>query len=430
MSLSSGANHQRALKHAAQHVPASWLPGQGPTGPNLRWLLPLGPQATMAELRQSLAPALRAWAKRPKQATQMLTDLAKHELPEIALKVLRCMLHARLEINVFHCSAVMAACEKSGRWQLALSLLLQMPGLRVSPNEFSYNTAISACPWDLAMGLLSKMFDKHLRPDKVSYCAGIDTVRKGGQWQTALRILTKMHEMDVIPNDFSYNAAITSCESGRQWQLALRLLSSMPEMRVTPTVASYNAAMSACDKGGWWQYQGGQWQLALCIMCNMPQAKLMPNEISYTAAISACSSSRGQWLIALELLHTMRRSSEKASPNEERCYNAAISACEKSARWRFSLALLSMMLRNRITPTEVGCNSAMISCSRKALWPWTLILLKSMPGKFLAPNAVSYSAAAGACEKWACWQLAVGFLHAVEPSLGDDWETLAGLVSH
>ena len=51
-----------------------------------------------------------------------------------------------------------SACVKSGKYQLALSVLSSMPGMRVMPDEVSHNAAISACKkcarWQKALFLL------------------------------------------------------------------------------------------------------------------------------------------------------------------------------------------------------------------------------------------------------------------------------------
>ena len=49
------------------------------------------------------------------------------------------------ERNVITYSSLIAACEKAGRWQLALKLLEDMQRDHISPNTLTFNSLISAC---------------------------------------------------------------------------------------------------------------------------------------------------------------------------------------------------------------------------------------------------------------------------------------------
>ncbi|CAE8621630.1 unnamed protein product [Polarella glacialis] len=192
----------------------------------------------------------------------------------------------------------MSACEKGGRWQLALNLLSLMPEATVVPNEISFNAAVSAC-------------------------------EKGDQWQQALNLLSLMPDLRVVPSEITYNAAISACEKGGQWQLALDLLSLMPKARVVPDKITYSAAISACEKVG-------QWQRALFLLGSMPEARVSPDEINFSASISACGPGQ-QWQLALEVL---RKMCEQQVMPDEVSYNALISVCERSQQLERGLQLL------------------------------------------------------------------------------------------
>lgn len=56
-------------------------------------------------------------------------------------------------------SALISACEKAGRWQLALSLLEEMHRDKVSPNTVTFNSLISACAQGVKPCLLAAAFE-------------------------------------------------------------------------------------------------------------------------------------------------------------------------------------------------------------------------------------------------------------------------------
>lgn len=166
--------------------------------PELKLLLAVGPDPGEDEVRDILEKDLSNW-KNPKFATSVFSGLAEHRLPYTAIKLLHAMLACRVDVNVFHLNAAIAACSKAGEWQLALGLLKNAPLVKCSPNDRSFNAAISACS-------------------------------SRGQWHVAFSLLQEMPEVRVAPSEVSYNAAISSCQAhDDKWQLALRLLCEMPQ---------------------------------------------------------------------------------------------------------------------------------------------------------------------------------------------------------
>ena len=79
------------------------------------------------------------------------------------------------------CNDAISACEKGGRWQLALSLLAELGEGRVQNSTITCNAATGAC-------------------------------EKGGQWQLALGLSAELGESTVQPHTITCNAAISACE--------------------------------------------------------------------------------------------------------------------------------------------------------------------------------------------------------------------------
>jgi pentatricopeptide repeat domain-containing protein 1 len=55
------------------------------------------------------------------------------------------MLQRGCERNVITYSSLIAACEKGGRWELALELFAKMHEEGCKPNTVTYNSLIAAC---------------------------------------------------------------------------------------------------------------------------------------------------------------------------------------------------------------------------------------------------------------------------------------------
>ena len=81
----------------------------------------------------------------PPRATSWLSGLARARRAELACWVLFALRENGLEVNTFHYTAAISACENTRKWQLALVLLTEMCTVSVVKNTFTYNAAISAC---------------------------------------------------------------------------------------------------------------------------------------------------------------------------------------------------------------------------------------------------------------------------------------------
>ncbi|CAE8633423.1 unnamed protein product, partial [Polarella glacialis] len=105
-------------------------PGSTWAGPELAALLSLRSSARHSaedEVARILSPALGTLRSNPKLITVMLNCLAQSRRADLAERVLSTLCDNKLEVNVFHCSAVISSLGKSGAWPKALSLLWKLP---------------------------------------------------------------------------------------------------------------------------------------------------------------------------------------------------------------------------------------------------------------------------------------------------------------
>ena len=97
--------------------------------------------------------------------------------------------------DVISYSSTIAAGESTGRWQLTLHLLGLMLANRVLPNVFSFNSAISACArvleWEMALRLLQQMPEESR--DVISYSSAINAC----DWDLAIQLLSAMFQQRI-----------------------------------------------------------------------------------------------------------------------------------------------------------------------------------------------------------------------------------------
>ncbi|CAE7242009.1 unnamed protein product [Symbiodinium sp. CCMP2592] len=265
------------------------------------------------------------------------------------------MMEESLEVNVFHCSAVISACEKSGNWRLSLALLAQMSELKIVPNQISYSAAATTCA--------------------------------KGNWPAALLLIYSMAGRRLPPDQVSWNAAIDACRAA-DWQLAVHMLFDMPRTRVAQDSVSFGSAISACERGS-------AWEMVLQLLAMMKQVKVRLNDISCSAAISACGHKGHQWRVALVLFEKMLASHEAVTPDRF-VWNSVVAACETSSEWIMALAILETMVARAVLPDVATCTSCINACnSRKhRSWPQVVALFDEMSARLaILPNIVTYSAA-------------------------------------
>ncbi|KAL1512384.1 hypothetical protein AB1Y20_005642 [Prymnesium parvum] len=207
----------------------------------------------------------------------------------------------------------------------------------VSPNDFSYATAISACDaggqWVRGLQLLDDMRLAGHPPSVVACSAAISACAKAGAWTQAVRLLLRMPAMGARPNIYSYNAAITACTRASEWRAALALLRRMRTRRAPPpNTVSYNAAIAACARGGAWEH-------ALGLLQRMRRDGVRRDGVTYNSVLDALAR-RGRWEEAVALLERMARGAADGVRPDAIAIHSAVGACEAAGEWRSAVRLL------------------------------------------------------------------------------------------
>lgn len=190
-------------------------------------------------------------------------------------------------LSVVPLNAVMAACGRNGRPDIAVSILNEMEKkYGVKPDQRSYRSAIIACNqaehyrrrqnhtssspvhrrqqqwdpefqwWECSLALLRRMKEDGLRPDIQILSSCISACEAAGQWQRALGVLQSM--IDDNPgnreflNLFCFNAAISSCEKGGAWVEALEIYERMLSYggSLQPNFVTLSSLVLALDNAG------------------------------------------------------------------------------------------------------------------------------------------------------------------------------------
>ncbi|CAJ1329150.1 unnamed protein product [Effrenium voratum] len=236
-----------------------------------------------------------------------------------ALGLRRSMVHAGMSPNDVSSSSLVSACE--GRWPLALRLLEDGASL------FEQNGVISACEkggrWEVALDLLHTM---HVA-DTVSFSSAMAACGRRGKWRLAVALLAQMAAARAEPNDVSFNSAVAACEEEGAWEAALGLLRELAARRLLDVV-SFGSAITTCEVAQ-------QWQKALWLLASMDTWQLAPSVPCLGAALRAAV--RGGWRAAAGLFQRLART---RAALDVPSYETLAKSCEREAQFGWLLEVL------------------------------------------------------------------------------------------
>lgn len=250
-------------------------------------------------------------------------------------------------------------------WSLILGLMKEMRADGISPDAFTFSTAITACGragrWELALDLL----------DEMATSAGHH------QPQRSTDPLTIAAAGGVVPDIVAINAAITACGRAGQWQHALELLG-----RITARVPAAYEWSASTDSN---VRDGSFLRLTDLDNKNVSVAAILKDEDQVFG--SDVGSRMGLGLQGSDSIDDVVGGVDApcvaAHPSlwpsaDVVSFNAAMEACARAGRWQKGVALLPFMRAAGIRP-DIRTYAAVLACFRVGgQWESALELLEKM----------------------------------------------------
>ncbi|CAM9091252.1 unnamed protein product [Chrysoparadoxa australica] len=332
----------------------------------------------------------------------VMNVLTKNGHPEQALAIFdKATAELGSELDVGSYTSAILATGRMGEWEWSVRLLQEMRAKGLSPNVFSYGSALGACAKGGAKGaatamvLLQQLKEDGVEPNVVIYTAAIDACSKGGLWERALELLGEMRDAGVAANNFTYTCAIDALSRAGEVDHALELLSNLQD----PDDACFNAAINSC-------VPEGRWELALELLEGMKARGLVRSTVSYNGVLKAAAGA-GAWQVCLKLLREMEDRSVK---REQATFSIAISACGAGDQWGMATELLKEMQALGLTPSVACYSSAIDVCGRCGQWARAWELINEMKAKGLGPSLVNYNIVIAGCGKAKQWEKSLEML--------------------
>jgi pentatricopeptide repeat protein len=194
-----------------------------------------------------------------------------------------------LTLDVYFYTTAMDACAKEGgrRWMaVALSLLDEMIGGGIVPNEVTYGVAVTACGnggrWVEALELLDRMRDAGLRINTITYNSAIAALSRAARSESR-----QQHQQRAVASSSSGgdSSSVAAADADVLWEKASNLMKCMEDEGVRRDSFTYSSAICVCGAAG-------RWREAVDLITKMKGDGARPNRVAYTSAITACASSR------------------------------------------------------------------------------------------------------------------------------------------
>lgn len=314
-------------------------------------------------------------------------------------------------------AAVAAACGRRHLWPVAVALLVEMRHRdRVMPDAFNVNVAVSACGaasrWALAWALLDEMERGLLARDVVGFNAALSASGRAKHRPVAAPALLQSRR--VAPDARSYGghpmlAVLSELEGGHLWREALRWLQEATLRRVQLDSMCYNAAIGACRRAA-------QWELALVSLREMRRERHGglggPDFATYSSVIRGVGA---RWVLALALLGESLILGATRSMNVF-VLGAALRSCREGRQWQRALAVMEAAVEARSALDVLACNTALAACEEGRHWQACVALVAAMKHGSLpyrvvgGPNVVSFNTAMAACARGRAWTSALELL--------------------
>eukprot|EP00434_Breviolum_minutum_P027764 symbB.v1.2.024559.t1/scaffold2334.1/size145401/1 len=197
-------------------------------------------------LREAIGPYLPRWRYEPSSLTEVLQILVKQKKFLEAERLLRCLRHEELEVNIIHYNCAICAAERGDAWRFAIKTLAETRQLSVLPDVVSFNTVLSSAmrQWRDALLTLQTMEAESLQISAISINSVLSASEKSSAWETALLLFSTGERGS--PDVFGHSATIGACSKVKYWEEALRCVPSSKKANVV----TYGASIKACEEAG------------------------------------------------------------------------------------------------------------------------------------------------------------------------------------
>eukprot|EP01134_Creolimax_fragrantissima_P005296 CFRG5296T1 len=351
--------------------------------------------------------------------------------------------------NNFYYNSVIATCATTKDSATAIMLLNDMKAQKIQPDQYTYNSVISACVKNrgqlgTVIKLMREMQDAGISPTSQTYHSAISACAKvQGQCKMALNLLREMQSAGHTPNERLYNAVVFACEKdGGQWETGLMLLREKQRATHTPKVRPKNENFKSSNKS----QLSHLLKTAVKTKCyenavNRTNMLLESRTLRSTECMSAINIFRlsKQPQKCLEVLQYLREINgtlhfkhydsaihslaikypatsvmllEEMKALDirpgEHIYNRLIRGCgngKGEKQWNTVIKLFWEMKGAGFSPSSRTYAIMILACAKVGQWETALRIKREMQSRGLVPNIITFNTTISACAHQGQWQI-------------------------
>lgn len=213
-----------------------------------------------------------------------------------------------------------------------------------------------------------------MRPNVVSYNAGMAACARAGQWRKVHILLEKMQKFGIPPDDYTFSCLIAVCGKAGRWDQAVEMHDEMKRLGIRATAATFNSVISVCGK------PRVPWERAVEYLGEMLDAGVAPNSYTVTTVakvLGGCGGTR-RWARAVPMLLALLWDRAGVDgvvevPNLV-VADIAITAYAMAGRWRGGMEVLEGLKRRGVRPDARVYNALIVGLVHGRGDYWTGLL--------------------------------------------------------
>jgi pentatricopeptide repeat protein len=309
---------------------------------------------------------------------------------------------------------------------------------------YLYNQRVSQCAreagagdaaaLDRAFGVLSRMVERGVEPDLVTFNALLNVCAKSagaqgdGVVRSCFEVLAMMDDVGVQPDTITFTTLLDAATRGagarggrggwtRGWQIGMDVLDRMRAAGVPRNIRTYNVLIAACARAAETR-RAGPWieqavQRGLSVLALIRADDLVPDDDTFNHLFAMCAKAAGAGFadvvpIVLELLDEVPAAAEEPgvltrAELSVATYNALLNVMAKAAMVDEANKVVAAMRAAKVEPDAVTWNTLMHAVANEAATGRVsgvqagLEVLAEMRAAGFAPSTRVYNAFLRAC---------------------------------
>ncbi|GAB5367315.1 hypothetical protein AAMO2058_001219800 [Amorphochlora amoebiformis] len=277
--------------------------------------------------------------------------------------------------------------EKRGRSSALEWVVKEMEKRGVAGNEITCSLLMQGAKsdWREAEKIVSELRNKKLRLNTVLYSQLISIHSTARRWRTAFDYFQDMESTSVRTNPITFSSLIKGLSRAGKWETALQMHTLSESKGVPVDVVTLNTILDACRRSR-------KWKQALSFLFNSPRRLSQANLVSFNTLIGACQN-------VDQAFRTFGRALEMNIKPDTITYNTLMHACALRGQWERAVWAQRHMQQTGIRGDIHTYNTILNAFKTAGQWRRAVGMIGYMESVGVRSDIISFNSAMAACAK-------------------------------